>query len=556
MMPLPVLVSRFTAVCVAAFCANAVWAAILPNASGRVAGAAGAVIAAALGFSGRAVPAFRDRLVTGPPAFLQRRSTIAAVLLPFLIPGLFLWSTPLLAFWRFDSRAALLVAWLMALTIAITLEHRREDRAPGVSTTWLLALFILFSAGMWLTVVLDSGVASFMVSVDRRGPRPCQSDALTTMIGVWESNPPSEHLFLGWRGQEQFDRRIVYANHVHPYLLTMYAWIGGVRYASGLPLWAATNTSILLPVLVLVAAFGTLLARSNLLADRTHLTGLLTLFLATGLLLTSWRLWIDLVRFGSDNPYPLLSAVFILVYALLLPPIRTRAAALAAAAFVALSPVHTPMLLLPVICIFGERGRTLRELLERNRAVATVCGVALLTGMIAYMEPRWLIAWKGYEPEESSFLFRSGLDGDTSYFSSLLQAAVRPCPVNCCYPRTFSDLVFPAVLPLLVFGAVAWRTGGASARALALGLLFLTTPYLTSLILFPQSVSVHPYLYDHLLVIPLVVMGLLAMLSAPFGRRLTGAGLLAFLLFVSALLMSNLLAISQGLSQALAYFRS
>lgn len=555
-MALPALLSRFTAVCVAALCANAFWAAILPNASGRLAGAAGALIAAALGFSSWAVPTFRDRLLAGSPAFLHRRSRIAAVLLPFLIPGLFLWSTPVLAFWRFDGRAALLVAWLVALTIAITLEHRREGSVPGRTATWLLALFILFSAGVWLTVVLDSGVASFMVSVDRRGPRPCQSDAFTTTIGVWESNPPSEHLFLGWRGQDQFDRRIVYANHVHPYLLTMYAWIAGVRYASGLPLWAATNTSILLPVLVLVVAFGTLLARNHLLAHRTHPTGLLALFLATGLLLTSWRLWIDLVRFSSDNPYPLLSAVFVLVYALLLPPIRTRAAALAAAAFVALSPVHTPMLLLPVVCIFGARGRTMRELLERNRAVATVCGVALLTGVIAYMEPRWLIAWKGYEPEESSLLFRSGLDGDTSYFSSLLQAAVKPCPVNCCYPRTFSDLLFPAVLPLLVFGALGWRAGGASARALGPGLLFLATPYLTSLILFPQSVSVHPYLYDHLLVIPLLVMGLVAMLSAPFGRRLTGAGLLAFLLFVSALLMSNLLAISQGLAQALAYFRS
>jgi hypothetical protein len=28
--------------------------------------------------------------------------------------------------------------------------------------------------------MLDSGIASFMASVDRRGPRPCQADPFTT----------------------------------------------------------------------------------------------------------------------------------------------------------------------------------------------------------------------------------------------------------------------------------------------------------------------------------------------------------------------------------------
>jgi hypothetical protein len=548
------LLQRFIVLCLATLGANAFWAVILPNASGKIVGVVGAAIAAALVLAVGAFPDVRNRLLESPPAMLEQRATILFVLVPFLMPGLFLHAAPVLGFWRFDGRAALLVAWLAAVTVAITLEHRRGRSADRRTVIWLLSLFMLFSAGVWLSVVMDSGITSFMVSIDRRGSRPCQSDPFTTMITVWESNPPSEHLFLGWRSQENFDRRIVYANHVHPYLLTMYGWIAAARYIAGLTLWGASNTLILLPILVLIAAFGTLLARSGLLWDRTNLRGLLTLFLAIGILLTTWRLWVDLVRFNSDNPYPLLAAVLVLVYALLLPPMRTGAAAAAAAVFVALSPANTPMLLLPAVCLFGQVGRGWRNTLRRNRSLAAVCTAALLVGAIAYLEPRLLILWKGYHPQESSFLFRSGLDGDTTYFTGLLQASLAPCPVNCCYGRTLYELLFPPVLPLAIFGPVALRDAQSSQFSVGRAFLFLTTPYLTSVILFPQSVSVHPYLYDHLLVIPVVVTGLMAMLSPPIERRLTGPVFLAFLLAVSAILMSNLIGIAQGLARAVAYF--
>lgn len=85
-------------------------------------------------------------------------------------------------------------------------------------------------------------------------------------------------------------------------------------------------------------------------------------------------------------------------------------------------------------------------------------------------------------------------------------------------------------------------------------LLFLSTSYATSVIPFPQSVSIHPYGYDHLVIIPVVVTGLVAMLSASVERRLTGAGLLLFMLVVGLVLMSNLLGLTQGLMRALTYF--
>ena len=77
--------------------------------------------------------------------------------------------------------------------------------------------------------------------------------------------------------------------------------------------------------------------------------------------------------------------------------------------------------------------------------------------------------------------------------------------------------------------------------------MFLLTPYFLSVIFFPQSVSIHPYLYDHLLVIPIVVTGASMMFAEGVRDRLRGPLLLAFILFMAGVIMSNLIGIAQAL---------
>jgi hypothetical protein len=88
-------------------------------------------------------------------------------------------------------------------------------------------------------------------------------------------------------------------------------------------------------------------------------------------------------------------------------------------------------------------------------------------------------------------------------------------------------------------------------RRLARALLFLTSPYLFSVAVFPQSVSIHPYLYDQLLFLPAVLIGAVWALSPQVQRRVRGPSVLALLLLVAALLMANLIAIAQGVRAAL-----
>jgi hypothetical protein len=463
---------------------------------------------------------------------------------------------PLLAFWRFDGRSALLVAWLISIVFAIAFEARHPESANRPTARWLLVLFLIFSAGLWLAIVMDTGIPAFMMQIDRRGERICQMDLFTTFATVWQTNAPSDHLFLAWRSQDDFQHQRVYANHGHPFLLSMYAWVRVAQELGRLTLWQASNTTILLPIFILIVAFITLVVRSSSQPHRLQVAHLLPLFLAMGILLTSWRLWIDLIRFDSDNPYPLLAGALVLLYALLLPPVQTRAAAVVAGLSAALSPTITPLMIVPVVCLFGQRREDLRDTLRQNRSVIVICLAAIVAGAVSYLEPRALIRWYGYHPIQSSLIFRSGLDGDTRYFSGLLQAAVAPCPTLCCYARSLSDLLVPSVVPLAVLGPLVWWWSPSQGRSVGRTTLFLITPYLMSVIFFPQSVSIHPYLYDHWFIIPVVVSGLMAMVSRAVLDRLNGAALLIFLLFTSAVVMANLLGVAQGLARAIAFFTS
>ena len=550
------VLQRLIGVAIAVLVANALWVGILPSRSGQIVAALGAVIAAIIIVAVWRSERTRTAVLASPPGLVIHRMGALAVVAPFVLPLFFLHTVPVLAFWRFDGRSALLVAWLISIVVAISLEPERPESASRSTARCLLVLFLVFSAGVWLAIVMDTGIPAFMMQIDRRGDRICQMDLFTTFATVWQTNPPSDHLFLAWRSQDDFQHQRVYANHGHPFLLSMYAWVRVAQALGHLTLWQASNTTILLPIFVLIVAFITLVARSRSQQHRVHAVQLLPLFLAMGILLTTWRLCIDLIRFDSDNLYPLLAAVLVLIYALLLPPVQTRAAAVVAALFAALSPTITPLMVLPVVCLFGRRGQDARDTLRQNRSVIVICLAAIAAGAISYFEPRILIRWYGYHPLQSSLIFRSGLDGDTRYFSGLLQATVAPCPTLCCYARSLSDLIVPSVVPLAVLGPLVWWWSPSQGGAVGRGFLFLITPYVMSVIFFPQSVSIHPYLYDHWFIIPVVVSGLMAMLSVAVVDRLKGAALLTFLLFTSAMLMSNLLGVVQGLARAIAFFTS
>jgi hypothetical protein len=516
---------------------------LLPSRSGKLVALVGVVLASVMVW--RQWSSDRDH-----PAPESAPAGFLVVL--FALPGIAWLSTPTLGFLHLDGRLWLVLAWLACQVVLEVSDAGAQvpdhDRPSHRAVPLTVGLFAVWACVFWMLVIWDLGVGAQILTAERT-THPCQIDPLTQMFSVWRAEPASEHLFLAWRTAASFASRTPYANHVHPYLLTMYAWVSGVRAISGSPWFVAANTTAVLYMGMILASLFVLLARMRLLYRCRGLKGLLVIFTAAGFVVTTWRFWADLLQFNTDNPYPLLAAVFVLVYAFLQTPARPAPAVAAAVTFVALSPIHLPMLVLAVVCLFGTPAANVREIVQRNRLVLSIIVWSTIVGVAVMVAPRLLIAWKGYGSTSSDFLFRSGLDGDTTYFSSIFQAAWSACPLNCCgSPRPVSRLLLPASLPLAVF-ASAVMLGDQSRRLRpARMLMFLLTPYFLSVIFFPQAVSIHPYLYDHLLLVPVVVTGASMMLEQEVRDRLRGSVLLAFILFMAGVIMSNLIAIAQALA--------
>jgi hypothetical protein len=408
---------------------------------------------------------------------------------------------------------------------------------------------VFWTCAFWVTVVWDAGMRDLILFVDRTIELRCRTDPLSTMFRIWEQHPASEHLFLGWRPESSFAKREPYANHVHPYLLAMYAWVGVVRAVTGLPMPIASNTTILLCLVAVLGGTTALVARLGLLRRGHEPSGLIVLFLGYGFLITTWRFWIDLFQFQTDNPFPLVAGLYVLVCAWFVPPVRPWLALASSLVFVALGPINAPFLILAAACVFGQPAATLREWLSRNRLIVRLAISTMAVGFVVGAMPRLLSAWKGYTSYSSSYLFRSGLDGSTQYFDNIFLAVWRGHALSC-YPRTPAELFLPMFLPLAAFGPWGFRSDHGAPVHPARLLLFLCTPYLCSLILFPQALSIHPYLYDLLLLIPIGAVGLVLPLTEPIRRRLAGPWLFAFMLFMSGLIMTNLIKLTQVIAAA------
>ena len=153
---------------------------------------------------------------------------------------------------------------------------------------------------------------------------------------------------------------------------------------------------------------------------------------------------------------------------------------------------------------------------------------------------------KGYRSESSPFMFRSGLDGDTRYFQDAIQSVLHPYT-----GRTLSSVVFPAFVPIGIALAWMWKGKRGERRRMGRQLAFTFAPYLFSLALFPQSVAIHPYLYDGLIVLPAAIIGATWLLGRHQESALRGTPLLAGLLLAALLIMANPIAIAQGIQRVL-----
>jgi hypothetical protein len=521
------------------FALNAAYLVVLPSIAARVVSALGCLTAVVLVIGRRSRhPARGGRL---EPDHTSKLGVLPVA--AFALPIVGYVAQPHLAFWHVDFRALLIVAWLIAIARMIAAAPREPCVEPDPPPArqplvFLTTVVVVWSSLFWLMLIWDIGIRDVVLTSLR-------DDRLSWTFQIWETRRPSSHLFLGWLTHQTYARREAYTNHLHPYLFSAYAFIKMVQLSTGLPFNVGRNMLPFAIATIGAAAFLALLVRCPYTARSRGWKFYLSLFAALGFVLSEGHYWTYLYTNNSDSIFPIVVYLSAIVWAAAEPRVtdsNRRALTIAAVLFGLFGWLYTPLVIGALWASFGRSGSSLREVVERNRTLVRVSIICGGVGAVTYALPRILVAVKGYTVSDSPFIFRSGLDGDTRYFHDVVQAVFRPYWGNA---RSWTDFLFPAFIPLL-FALPFIIVRRRSARYLLLSqLVFLVSPYFFSLALFPQSVSIHPYLYDQLLFLPVALTGAMYALTSPVQQRLRGPCVLIAALLALATIMANFIQIAQ-----------
>jgi hypothetical protein len=219
-----------------------------------------------------------------------------------------------------------------------------------------------------------------------------------------------------------------------------------------------------------------------------------------------------------------------------------RAGWIAAVIVAVIAPMYSPFLILMLLILAGPGGLPDRRGLKWPRWRSQTLILTAIT-IIGIVSPYLMLRLGGFHSIGSSFLFRSGLDGSTVYFTSMLQAVLSPADEN---GRAWALLPIPTAAALVTGGMLAFSRP--LAERMLRQLLVCLTPTLFWIVLFPQAVSIHPYYFDFGLIFP-AAFGLAFWLSDREIQdvlvRRRGL-LLALCILLTGLLMTNALDLARA----------
>lgn len=205
---------------------------------------------------------------------------------------------------------------------------------------------------------------------------------------------------------------------------------------------------------------------------------------------------------------------------------------------VVIAPVYTPIVVLAVMGLWLPRTSGIRRHSAWLRPVLALTAI----GAISFALPIVLSRFAGLTPDGSPFLWRSGLDGDMTYMTSVGQAIWRTFDPAW---RKWSLLPFPIAAAAFAITTAIWNRPLAARMARQLFIAWL--PYAYMVILLPQLVAIHPYVFDFGIVFSaaftLTSWLLQPAVEATFAPR--RAAVLAIGMALVALVMTNVLDLSR-----------
>lgn len=357
---------------------------------------------------------------------------------------------------------------------------------------------------------------------------------LDATLGLWTHEPIWRHWFLFFLTSDDAANGVPYANM--PYMLSLfYAGYHVVLNALTFGRWPAATTYLMTMISLCWASW--FMLRPMLTSARLG-NILITLVGSSSVLVTSPYVTGYLLQQNHDTSFPF-SAIAATVLAIQFWRNRDAPGPIiwVALAFCTMSGLMGLVTL--GLCFVGRR----------NVPIAT-WGWLVLFGLNIFntLVPFLITAAFFEHTSASGFLFRTGLDGSTTYFQGHWQAAFDPFS----HMRSIERALSIKLAVLAIIMAVAWLRFRVAffdeAKILGIALL----PYVSHWIVFPQSISIHPYLYDLMFLIPvdMVIVLITAKLVTKFQTVTTDMGFVVLFGAITLLLHDNLLMLAQGIFAA------
>ena len=381
--------------------------------------------------------------------------------------------------------------------------------------------YIVVLIACWLIVLAWLGLPG--AALQPRG------GLLTYTFEAWNTIPLARHLLLAQFTPTEFSEGAAYTSYTYPFLLGNFALVAPFHYVFRLPWKIAPNSLPFVYMGVLLA----ILAHTSRYVALEIPYRLVVLALAIGVLITNPLPWTSLLFQARDNFHVLSIAGFCYVSTALFYDRGLERSLFILGIFLACwAPIFLPAWLL---CSIYARSdvRVTRRLMAETALVFAL-------GALNLALPNFVLRIAGLRSTGSGLLYRSGLDGSTSYFHSIGGAIVSPHD-----PRHWPIVIY--VVSVVVVGVYfQYRRPRSGVRAInQLG--FLAIPYATIAALLPQYTSIHPYTTDLLLVIPAAFLTSFWLLQKDFWKDASGREYALVVLGAIPLLMTNLLTLARAL---------
>jgi multisubunit Na+/H+ antiporter MnhG subunit len=345
---------------------------------------------------------------------------------------------------------------------------------------------------------------------------------------IWENYAPSKHGYLVFLSLDQFNKDVAYSNHSTAFLFYMY---GLYKIEMLIP---AFNMRVISALFNMISLAGVVFYIVSKVAPKniSLIKGFL-ITLAVIFMLSMPAYWISVARFNVDNTFPLIFTLLALVsFFIWQDEGRGRRVLISIFLFAIFSPISAAILGV-ALSLYSIR----RDGLDSKLLKLGV--VAALIGCLFYLQAPITAKMLSFTSVNSGWLFRSGLDGDTGYFLNALMSIASPY-----YPRPLHIIVLPVFLLFaqIMLSRIFTETEKPEGKGSEVvstfsdaGIFYflIFSQYIFTLLLWPQAVAIHPYLYDYLLLAPISVLIVLNFLNLPEHFNLSRLWLLILLFSIS-----------------------